>query len=506
MASKVKQLIFLLSIGLLTVVAISCNAKSEDDETEIVVTPATVSVKNFYLKANDSVMAKLDSVKFSIDLNSGVIFNADSLPKGTDVTRLIPVINFSNTMTKAELIFLKDNLEKVASNYLTNPEDSVDFTHPVTLDVTAEDGTNSFTYQIKVNVHKVEPDTLMWDRLSVTDLPSRFPNPVAQKTVVLKDVVYTMIEEYNGEYTLSTSTDLNYGVWTKNESHLNFSPQIETLSTTTDSFGILDTTGNLYTSEDLYNWIPTGLTWSNIIGGYQDYFLGLKSSDDAYLFTQYPLSEGITETPIEEGFPVSGYSSLGVVDTEWYPQPFAVLAGGVTEEGNLSNVVWGYDGSTWAVLNDRTLPSVAEPMMVRYVIYRDTPTLFQKRELDIWLFFGGIMEDGEMNRSVYMSYDNGVTWIYASESMQLPEFFPSLSSADLIVADYRLNADLAEAWTPQASTKAPLGTRVAYEIEGTDIYWNCPYLYVFGGYDEDNNLSVNILRGVIARLEFTPNI
>ena len=100
-STKIKQSIFLQLLALLVVTAVSCNSKEKDDESEIVVTPAIVAIKNFKLNANDSVLAKLDSVFFSIDLNTGVIFNADSLPKGTNVSKLVATITFANTMSKA---------------------------------------------------------------------------------------------------------------------------------------------------------------------------------------------------------------------------------------------------------------------------------------------------------------------------------------------------------------------------------------------------------------------
>ncbi|MCH5241192.1 MAG: hypothetical protein J1F67_02035 [Muribaculaceae bacterium] len=503
---KLKQLIFLTLLGVLFVAAVSCNSKSNDDESEIAVTPALVAVKQFYLKANDSVLHNLDSVAFSIDLNTGVIFNADSLPKGTDVTRLIASITFANTMTKAELSFLKDNEEEVTVNYLTNPEDSIDFTYPVKLDVTAQDGVNSFTYQIKVNIHTQEPDTLIWDKVATSILPSRFSNPVSQKTVYRKDTAYSLIEEYNGEYTLSSCNDLFRGEWSKSAIDFYFVPDIESFSATPQSFWILSDNGGLYSSLEGESWTATGETWLSITGGYEDSILGIKSSDSGLMHTIYPQTQDFIETPVEDGFPVYNASSLGVTNTEWDPQPFAIMAGGMTQEGLPTSAVWAYDGSDWAIINENVLPAVEKPMMARYIVYRDTPYVFTKREMDVWLLFGGMKENGEMNREVYMTYDNGVNWSLAPELMQLPESLPSIAGADVIVAGYELTADLSEAWLPSKTTRTSPLTRTSYTIDGYDITWVCPYMYIFGGYLDDQSLSTVIWRGVLARLEFTPNL
>lgn len=505
-STKIRQIIFLQSLIALIVTAVSCNSKSTDDEGEIVVTPATVALKKFSLQRNDSVLANLDSVYFSIDLNTGVVFNADSLPKGTDVTRLVPVITFANTMSKADITFLKNNAEDTTVNYLTNATDTIDFSQPVKLDVTAEDGSTSFSYTIKVNVHTMEPDTLMWQLLASSVLPSRFEAPVAQKTVYKDDTAICLIEEYNGEFTLSSCNDLNTGKWDKKQLELPFSPVVASFTDSQEHFWMLSSGNELYNSEDCNIWQKVDENWISIKGGYGDSVLGVKDKEGGYYHAQYPASEDFKETIVEKDFPVYDSSVMGVLDTEWAAKPFSILACGVTEEGKYSSDVWGYDGENWAVINDNYLPALRKPMMARYVVFRETPSLFKVREFDIWLLFGGEKEDGSINKSVYLSYDNGVHWSLAPDLMQWPDNIPILGGADVIVAGYELSSDLSEAWKPQENTKAAPWTRVSFTIDGYDINWICPYLYIFGGYGKDNALSTELWRGVIARLEFTPVI
>ena len=502
-SNKIKQLIFLQLLGLLTVSAISCNSKSDEDETEIVVTPSIVAVKNFYLQRNDSVMEKLDSVFFSIDLKTGVIFNADSLPKGTDVSRLIPSITFANTMSKAELTFVKDFKETITVDYLTNSTDSVDFSQPVKLDVTAQDGLASFSYTIKVNVHAQEPDSLMWTYLSKTDFPSMHDSPVAQKTIIRDNISYSLIEEYNGDYTLSVCDDLMKGEWMKTPLQLSFKPVIENFTATPEAFWILDSEGKLQTSTDGVTWNFTGQEdWVSILGGYANSILGVKSENETLKHAIYPLQSDFVERPVDEDFPVYNSSPLGVFESEWASKPMAMLACGTTDDGNILNKVWAFDGDKWGVICENTLPGLKSPMMVRYVVYRDTPQVFTQREFDVWMLFGGITEDGELNKSIFISYDNGVNWTFAPKQMQLPKEMAYLEAADAIVARYDLTADLSEAWTVTDNTK----TRTSYTIDGFDITWKCPYLYVFGGYIDNGSLSTQICRGVLERLVFTPII
>lgn len=498
-----KQLAFFLVLSALIITSVSCNSKTEDTESDIVVTYSTVAIKSFTIQSNDSVMAHLDSVFFSIDLNTGVIFNADSLPKGTNVSRLIPVITFSNTMSVAELSFIKDNRTDTVVDYLKNPTDSIDFTYPVQLNVTAADGVNTFTYQIKLNVHNQEPDSLIWNKISYSKLPAVEENPIAQKTLYKQGAIYTMVEENNGEFSLWTTNDINDGIWRQLPFNPDFIPNIESFTNSSEQFYILSKNGNLYISKDLDNWEATTEVWISILGVYNNSVLGIRQEGNQYYHTEFPVPNNYKSSLIDEKFPITGYSSLGVIETAWASKPIAILAGGVTANGEVLSTIWAFDGNSWTILNEGVLPSMNNPMMVRYVVYRETTSLFVKREFDVWLVFGGFNGKDEINREVYMSYDNGVNWTLAPDLMQLSDKVPNLMDADVLVIYEPLNADLSEAWTP--SEIPP--TRTSYIIEGYDIFWMCPYMYIFGGYTNSlGTLNTDIYRGVLERLRFTPQI
>ena len=483
----------------------ACNSK-EVETDEIVVTSANVAVKEFHLNSQNSVLANLDSVFFSIDLDHGVIYNADSLPKGTDVSHLLATINFANSMTKVDLVFTNSSLNDTTVNYLTNSTDTIDFTHPVKMNVTAADETTSFTYTIKVNVHNQEPDSLMWDKLAVTSLPSRAEKPLSQKTIFVNEKALSLIEENNGSFTLALSDNLNKGIWMKEEITFPFSPVIDSFTGSESGFWMLADNGELFESADAYEWNSTGEKWISILGCYMGGVLGVKDSETALMHASYPESLGLKETPIEAGFPVMGSSPMAIIESEWYPKPTAFIMGGKNEGGHAISDVWAFDGSDWATINTDHLPPLSRPMMAHYVIYKETTSLFHYRAFDAWLLMGGLNDDNEFNRKLYISLDNGVTWSMAPELMQLPETFPSLIGADMIVAGHDLTADLSDAWETVASKSAGRWLKPSYTLDGYDITWECPYLYIFGGYDVDDILSDTIWRGVLTRLTFTPII
>lgn len=486
--------------------ASACNKKSDPDPDIIVVTSATVAVTDFNLKADTKVLANLDSVFFSIDLNKGVIFNADSLPKGTSVRKLIPVITFANSMSAAEIVYTDSTGTQQTVNYLETQTDSIDFTNDVLLNVTALDGENKYTYRIKVNVHRQEPDSLMWDNLSVAMLPARAQAPVAQKTVMKDDVVYTLIEESDNSLTLAKSSDFSSGYSTIEEIALPFHPNIESLTASPSAFYMLDKAGMLYTSSDLTAWTPTGEEWISIIGPYLDSVLGIRNTDNGKMHCHYPASDLIADSPVATDFPVSGYSSLATISNKWSPQPTALFVGGVMQNGDLSSHTWGFDGTAWETIDHNPLPALDGAILVRYVAYRSKGLPFNEVAYDAWYAFGGRLDDGSFNRTLYYSLDNGVNWTAASELMQLPDCFPELADADGLVIDSTLDADLSDIWKAAPSRAPKRWYRPAYEVDGDIISWECPYIYVIGGMLPDGSLSDSIWRGVLTRLAFTPLI
>ena len=490
----------------LFVTLVSCNSKSSDED-EIVVNPSITAIKEFHLLENDSVLSDLDSVFFSIDLDRGLIFNADSLPKGTNISRLAVSITFVNSMQEANISFKKNNELDTVVNYLTNPGDSIDFTSPVTLDVTAADGESKFSYILKVNVHEQDPDTLIWDKMAVASLPSAGGAPRAQKTIKAGPRTATIIEEKDGAYTLAISDNLFGGIWNKQDVKFQFTPVIDSFNFSADCYYILSDKDELFSSANGIEWISTKETgWVSIIVPYLDTILGLKHGDKGLQYCHYPARNNIADGMMDPDFPVKGRSQAAEVVTEWSPWPMVFFAGGQTQSGELSGAVWAFDGTTWTTISSHYLPALEGASIARYVVYKETPQLFKQRELDVWLLIGGELADGVPNRTIYMSPDNGISWQEVPSTMQLPDYFPSIKYADAMVEHTQHSADLSDIWTPTAEMQAPKWYKVSYTIDGLEIYWECPYIYIFGGIMPDGMLSDSIWRGVLARLAFTPLI
>ena len=503
--SLLSGLILSAWIGLLIGSLSSCNKKTETEE-EIYMPASSVAVTKFSIKARtDSAYKhlKLDSVFFSIDLNRGVIFNADSLPVGTDVTKLVPVISYTSS---ASAVTLTQSGGKYTGeiDYKSNPSDSVDFSGKVVLKITAEDKTTTRSYDIKVNVHKVNPDSLVWDQLAVTPMPSRQRNPKSQKTVMFKNTSYSLIKEADDSYTMAIATDLISGVWDKQALSLDFEPDVRSLNATSDNMYVLDATGVLYTSADGVAWNNTGTVWANIIGAYGDTMLGIRNEGGILMHTFWPADAGYDEVPVSDDFPIAEYSDFVQFSNRWTTFPIGFIAGGRLADGSFTDKTWGFDGNNWAVLSEGMLPEVAGAALVPYYVYRKTSSSLVQTEFSVWMLIGGLRSDGDYNRTVYVSYDNGVNWYAAETYMQLPDHFPALSNLDGIVAEWPKQASLENNWKDTASRGLPGMARVKYEVEDYEVYWHCPYIYIFGGIKSNGALNDEVWRGVLNRLTFTP--
>lgn len=483
----------------------ACNSKEEETDNQTGYSePTNVAVTAFSLKANSKILTALDSVYFSIDLDKAVIFNADSLPKGTKVTDLIPVIKYSSYVSAATINMEGGQKRTGEVNYKEHPNDSIDFTGRVTLTLTTSAGT-SRTYDLKVNVHNTEPDSLCWGETAMSKLPAASASPVEQRTVEYKDKVNTLIKEQDGTYTLAVTEDPGVSQWSRTSLQLPFSPRVRTLTATKDRLWMLAADGDLYTSADGLDWQPSGENWYNILGEYNDVLLGVKKeADNTYAIVSkddvYPA------TPLPSGFPIEDYSNIYSYKSKWMQSPISVLCGGVTADGQISSRVWAFDGTSWAVLSSDRIPALRGALLVPYYTFRRNSYSWSFNEYSTILLLGGLDAQGNLNKQTYLTYDNGVNWTAASSLLCLPEYIPPFWLADHTIQRQPMQAPLLPTWKQTAPRHIPAWYGVEASVDNNTVSWECPYIYLYGGCDAQASLHNTIWRGVINRLTFKPII
>lgn len=501
--------IYALLTAIALITAASCSSTSDESDEPVYISSNTL-VSNFSLAKNDSVMALLDSVKFSIDVDKHVIYNADSLPKGTKITRLIANITFASSTSSGEIsISGASTMPDTTFTYTSSDADSIDFTGRVYLTVNAADGYNSSRYELKVNVHQMEPDTLYWNRLARRSLPGSSQEPDAQKTAAQGSTVYCLTHDRSG-YTLSTTDDIESNQWDIEPVNFGFTPDISSFSTTGNALYILSDAGALYSSADRgATWTDTGKTFRTIVGGYGDTLLGISEENGTFYHETYPSS---VKTQTDSDFPITGMSQACSYTSQWGTSEQLFIVGGVKADGSLTGATWGFDGQSWAEISDKPIPARSGMTLIPYYNHIAESTVYNK--YPVLLAVGGRDSGGNALKDVYISYDNGVNWKLGDENLQLPDYMPAFYGAQALVATTTLYAETRSSgqWTALASKPLPVwltaespgqpATRASRPVTS----WECPYIYVFGGYASNGTLQNNIWKGVINRLTFKPII
>jgi len=447
-------------------------------------------------------------VFFSIDQVNAQIFNADSLPYGTSVTGLVPIISYTS-VSKIELQIPRKNGSDTIVNYLENTADSVDFSNgPVKIRVVADDGITERTYTVRVNVHQVLPDTLIWSRAQQSNLPSTFAVPVAQHTTATADAIYC-ITENDGKYCMGRAANPGEDWQVKNIA-LPFTPRIETFTGTDDALYMLDSQGRMYTSADALTWTPTAEIWDNIYGNYGTELWGSRCDNGKWLRVSYPTGK-VQE--IEDDFPVAQTSGSINYTFEMSYGHQMMLTGGRLASGAVSGNTWGYDGNVWMKLSDTPLPyPLLDPVVVPYFVSKVNSNRWSASRESVLLAFCGQRADGKLNDTVYVSNNFGITWKKADVSMQFPSTFPPRTRAQGFVYTSELSDNnsgrASSPWTDVAGVKLPLGAKFVPLVRSRATYpitsWECPYIYVFGGEDVSGNTFNTVWRGVVRRFTFKP--
>ena len=491
-------LYILLALAMVTLslpALLSCNKNSDDDNSAYSYSTSqqTTLVTGFALQADADVLANLDSVHFTVDYDNGLIYNADSLPKGTDISALKVTVEFLNTVNSAVFEITGATVQADTTiNYTTSMTKSIDFTGKTVLTVTSADESQVKIYDVKVLVHKENPDTLIWPKSWRRDLPGYRYTAIGLKAVKQGDLYRIM--NYNGiESFLFTASSPNQGTWDKQQVYLPFTPQIPSLAATADALYMLDTDGVLYTSPDGLEWTSCGVTWHSVLGTYEDRVLGIVRGADAYYHDEYPHSEGFISSAVEPGFPVSNSSGMIVTDNKWTVSQQAMIVGGLDSEGNALAAVWGYDGIKWGKINNahtNALPALTDATLFSYYTYKALSGTRRYGRQETWYVMGGKLADGTLNSNIYLSNTQGITWAKGDSTITQASYMSKFYGAQAFVNF--------ETLTASGTANAP--RRVTEPVTS----WECPFIYLFGGYNDQGTLLPYVWRGVYNRMTNYP--
>lgn len=453
----------------------ACN--SSDTEEYDAADMSGVAVTAFKLQADKDILENLDSVFFSIDLVNARIFNADSLPQGTDIDSLAVTIS-TDQCSVCEFSMVSTEGKDTVIDYLTNPDAKLNFTKPVTLKIVSSDNSAQMVYSVKVNVHELMTDSLWWNDLGRTSLPG---NPTKQQRAVkMGDKAYILTEGASGMQ-IFRSEDVFNNRWTRVNGNLPADADLRSLCATDNTLYILDNSGALYESSEGSQWKATGVTgWQSITAAYTEGVTGLKTVDGRLMHVSYPAG---AETEVSADFPVTGYSQSVLMSNKWSENDQVMIFGGRKASGALTGAAWSYDGSKWAKVGGG-LPAGEGYAVSRYVVLSTDSLAWTTNRTDALVAIGGRTAEGAAH-TVYVSRDMGMTWKLGAGYLQLPTYIPAIYGADLLTFEYTQTDNASRAVKPITS-------------------WEVPVLLLFGGRDNEETFQPYYWQGTINGLRFKP--
>lgn len=333
------------------------------------------------------------SFPFTIDHAACEIYNSDSLPFKTNLSKVLINMSVEGVAT----IYSEEN---DAYEYFTL-EDSIDFTTPRKFRITSQDGSYSNYYTVSVNAHQVEPDLMVWKRVS----GSVSLNP--QKAVEFDGKVYvfgTLADRTpvmvcsEMDATISWSSFARLG--------LPLSVDFSTLHLFKGVFYVL-ADGDLYASADALTWesVSQGNGFVAIIGASdQDGRMWLAGGENIFCTEDAVSFEAMGALP--KGLPLCGLSTSSYALSHNKGIIRYMLVGYTTAEKDGAPKVWSMlsTENKWVEYGNVDNPYPC-PALDGLVVLRYDNSLYA---------FGGkgtvSGEDVEAFGSFYVSRDNGIVW------------------------------------------------------------------------------------------------
>lgn len=382
----------------------------------------TSSYPGFTATGGDTTVVKTiagSAYPFTINHASCEVYNADSLPYATDVSKIVVSMSIEGVAS------MYDENTGVF-NYFT-AEDSIDFTAPRIIRITSLDATYSKDYTVSVNAHKVNPDMMAWNEIA-------FPVGIAPEKAV----------EYNGCMLLfGRSSDGNPAVVSAPLGSDVVWSACQTVSlpsdvdfTTLHLFGgmlYVLAGGDMYASADMINWqaVSQGNNLVAIIGASDtDGFMWAANSENLFRTADGITFETVSALP--QNFPLYGVSTSSYALSHHAGIVRYMLVGYATPEKDGTPKVWSKlsNEKLWTeyvnVNNPYPCPALDGLTVVRY---------------DNFLYaFGGKGNAGgnevEPFSSFYISKDNGIVWKAPEGFYQLmPDALKGCTAPFVAVAD-----------------------------------------------------------------------
>lgn len=398
-----KGIAIILTLCILSLFS-ACNKSNENQYN-----PAEISHFGF-----DSFPAFKDYV-FFIDNFASRIYNADSFPFESDVDSIFPSIIALSTNDKITIDGEAWKDKGIRDWSSGGPFELVNH---------SEDGRYTKTYQVYVNIHQVDPDSMR-----STQISGNYPNyEGSQKLLQVGDYLHCFY--LNSQDNSLAHEQSNDGVqWSAAAlaTGLEGDLQIASLCAFQDSFYLINKSGAMFASKDFIQWNKVNQNYKVIdlhgeLKGRKhlsnNALIGIvEDSNGQWRFARYEKSWTIGE-PVPADFPISEYAS--VQSTTVTDVDFVVITTGLTRDGQYATSTWSsMDGLYWArISNTESADLLLQGASMFYY--------------DGNLYLLGGKNDQGAYKDLYISENHGINWELAESRKQIKALESPLVNAQII--------------------------------------------------------------------------
>ncbi len=317
---------------------------------------------------------------FVVNDVEGIIYNYDSLAYGTDVSAVkTQFYGFTSTPT---IQYKKEGDSEWTS--FTNGG-KMDFTSPLKILATSEDGANTKEYQFDLRIHNFDVAAFTWEKFAQIDISD---SVVSQKALKIDDNYFWFCRLSDGSNLSYSSADGKS--WNKQAISNTESLEWTSLCLLDAVLYVQDAEGNIYVSDDFSTFEK-----KESLGSIS--YLLFNLDDSLWAIKDGSLVKMNGDSFKEVSTLPAGFSTENIL-------PFTALSG-FTQVGyvygtqNESGVVWSIDyrgNFNQLVTANTSIPYLVEPMLY---IYSTTLGIV-----------GGKSLDGTHSKKCYASYNSGVSW------------------------------------------------------------------------------------------------
>ncbi len=429
MRTKILPLcVFLL---LMQGVAVSCLDDNSDltYSNEANITSFSIGdIETVIINGDDTTTFVVESedVSFTIDQIGRRIYNNDSLPYQTDVRKVTTSIG----STARYITYVLPDRNGNDSVCLWSSSDSLDMSSPLSLTVFAADGQHSRIYEVKLNVHQMDPDSLHWHKVEGTGYPG-MQMAGKQKAVCFDGRVYVFAD---GEPQVQVTSTEGGNSWTALASLAGLDAKADYSSVLAFQDRLwLVAGGEVYSSSNGVDWSKEPVHATGLVGAFSRKLIALDNGKfiEAGLSEEGQLEWNLDGPPVSDDFPVGGYASVSLpLKTNYEIEQMIMFGEGHEMASDCdSTAIWSRysDDDRWIRYESESnhCPCLSDMAMIAYD--------------DALYVFGGEGrfdgEDQDAFRHFYASQDDGLTWKRVEEHFMLPEELAGMSQSFSYVVD-----------------------------------------------------------------------